>query len=174
MNPAGFRRGLAAVAATISILAMSVTALYLAAILASQNRAAALAGQEAAVGQAPRVPEFVSGYVYNASLCNLLAGRLVAQPWTLLVVNVGNIPAEVDSIVVSVGGNVIFQRSGKWLLHPGYYLVADLSAIPGNPALYDAVVQVHTSRGGFFVGGYGLPSPESVVVVEDDGLCVEP
>jgi len=168
------RKGLAAVAAAISILAMAVASLYLAALIVAQNRVAVLAGQEAEVGQAPRVPEFLSAYIYNASLCNLLAGRLAPLPWTLLIVNSGNIPAEVDSIVVSIGANIVFQRSGRWQLSPGQYLVADLSALPGSPALANAVVQVHTTRGGFFVGGYGLPSPESVVVVEEDGVCVEP
>jgi hypothetical protein len=174
LNAARFSRGLAAVAATIGILAMSVTALYLAAFLASQNRAAEQAGQEAKVGQAPKVPEFLSSYVYNFSLCNLLAGRLTSLPWTLLVVNTGNIPVEVDSVVVSIGSNIVFQRTGEWQLYPGHYLVADLSSISGNPALKNAVVQVHTSRGGVFIGGYGVPSPESVVVIDSDGRCIEP
>jgi hypothetical protein len=174
LNAARFKRGLAAVAATIGILAMSVTALYLAAFLAMHNRAAEQAGQEAKVGQAPKAPEFLSSYVYNFSLCNLLAGRLAPLPWTLLVVNTGNIPVEVDSVVVSIGSNIVFQRTGKWQLYPGHYLVADISSIPGNPALKNAVVQVHTSRGGFFVGGYGVPSPESVVVISSDGRCIEP
>jgi hypothetical protein len=174
LNAARFSRGLAAVAATIGILAMSVTALYLAAFMTSQNRAAEQTGQEAKVGQAPKVPEFLSSYVYNFSLCNLLAGRLAPLPWTLLVVNTGNIPVEVDSVVVSIGSNIVFQRTGKWQLYPGHYLVADISSISGNPALHNAVVQVHTSRGGFFIGGYGVPSPESVVVIGSDGGCIEP
>jgi hypothetical protein len=174
LNAARFRRGLAAVAATIGILAMSVTALYLATFLTSQNRTAEQAGQEAKVGQAPRVPEFLSGYVYNFSLCNLLAGRLAPLPWTLLVVNTGNTPVEVDSVVVSIDSNIVFQRTGEWQLYPGHYLVADLSSIPGNSALLNATVQIHTSRGGFFIGGYGVPSPDSVVVVREDGVCVEP
>jgi len=172
------RSGLAAVAATISILFMSLSSLYLVAYLNLSNRAAALAAQEASVGQAPRVPEVLSAYIYNASLCALLEGKLSQEkmPWKLLVVNTGNILAEVDSIVLAVDRNIVYSNSSKQRLLPGQYIALPLEDCGAFCAPYMTlgVVQVHTSRGGFFTGGYGIPRPEAVVNINEQGRCVEP
>jgi hypothetical protein len=36
------------------------------------------------------------------------------------------------------------------------------------------LVQVHTSRGGFFIGGYAVPRPDMVIRVYENGRCLEP
>jgi hypothetical protein len=170
--------GLAAVAATIAILVFSITSLYFVAYLTAMNRGAEAAKQEARIGQAPRVPEVLSAYIYNASLCNLFR-RVFTQeemPWKLLVLNTGNIPAEVDSIVLSVDGNIVYQDSNRRTLLPGDYFVANLGncgALCG-PYMELGLVQVHTSRGGFFIGGYAVPRPDMVIRFDGNGRCLEP
>jgi hypothetical protein len=172
------RSGLAAVAGVIGVIAFTMIALYTIAYLNVQNRLSASARQEAQVGQAPRVPEFVSAYIYNASLCSLLAGNLtqLTMPWKALVVNTGNVPVEVDSIVVSIDALILHQSSEKRTLLPGQYVVQPLLDCGAFCGLYMtlAQAQVHTSRGGLFVGGYAVPKPETVVTITGDGRCVEP
>jgi len=172
------RKGLAAVAGVMGILAITITALYLTTYVNVQNRLASSARQEAQAAQAPRVPEMVSAYVYNASLCILLEGKLSQErmPWKLLVVNTGNIPVEVDSIVFSVDTLMLFQDSSKRLLLPGQHVVQPLLDCGPFCGLYMTLglAQVHTSRGGFFTGGYGVPKPETVVTVDESGRCLEP
>ncbi|MEM2072836.1 MAG: hypothetical protein QXD47_08770 [Candidatus Caldarchaeum sp.] len=172
------RKGLAAVAGVMGILAMTITALYLIAYVNVQNRLAASARQEAQVAQAPRVPEMVGVYVYNASVCSLLKGNLTQQrmPWKLLVVNTGNIPVEVDSIVFSVDTLMLLQDNSKRTLLPGQYVVQPLLDCGPFCGLYMTIgtAQVHTSRGGFFVGGYGVPKPETIISIDENGRCLEP
>lgn len=172
------RMGLAAVAGVMGVLAITLIALYAATYLNIQNRLPASARQEAQVGQAPRVPEIVSIYIYNASLCSLLTGNLtqLTMPWKALVVNTGNVPVEVDSVVVAVDALILFQSSEARALLPGQYIVAPLLDCGPFCGLYMtlAQAQVHTSRGGLFVGGYGVPKPEAVVTIDGSGRCVEP
>ena len=164
---------MATVAAAIGVLAMSIIVLYSMAYVAARNTLAASARQEAQVGQAPRVPEMVSAYIYNVSLCHLLRGKLTPKPWKLLVVNTGNTPVEVDSIVASIGTSIIFQDGSRRALLPGQYFVASLLIQAGaNPELL--LAQIHTVRGGLFLGGYGVPPPESAVTVDGQGRCLEP
>jgi hypothetical protein len=170
--------GLAAVAAVTAVLAMSITALYFTSYLIIRNRTAEAAKQEAQVGQAPKVPEVLSAYLYNASLCILFEGKLTQErmPWKLLVLNTGNVPAEVDSIVLSIEGNILYQSNSRQLLYPGQYIAADLQDCGAFCGLYMTlgVVQVHTSRGGFFTGGYAVPKPDAVISIDGNGRCVEP
>jgi hypothetical protein len=170
--------GLAAVAATIAVLVFSITSLYFVAYLTAMNRGAEAAKQEARVGQAPRVPEVLSAYIYNASLCALFEGRLTQErmPWKLLVLNTGNVPAEVDSVVLSVDGNIMYQDSNRRTLHPGEYFAANLEDCGAFCGLYMSLglVQVHTSRGGFFLGGYAVPRPDMVIRVDENRRCLEP
>ncbi|MEM2066586.1 MAG: hypothetical protein QXU87_02375 [Candidatus Caldarchaeum sp.] len=172
------RAGLAAVAAVVGVIAFTLTMLYAIAYLNVQNRLSAGVEQEARVGQAPRVPEVVSVYIYNASLCRLLSGNLtqLTMPWKLLVVNTGNVPVEVDSIVVAVDALILYRSSEKRTLLPGQYIAQPLADCGAFCGLYMtlAQAQVHTSRGGLFVGGYAVPKPETAVTITEDRRCVEP
>ncbi|MEM2258176.1 MAG: hypothetical protein QXV39_08685 [Candidatus Caldarchaeum sp.] len=167
----GKTAGLAAVAATIGVLAMSITALYFSLYLAGQNRLAASAKQEALVGQLPRTPEFVSAFLYNVSLCSLLSNQtLTPRNSTLAVINTGNIPVTVDNIVVAVDRNIVYHNTDQHILKAGEAFTATLPGLN----LTSALVQVHTSRGGFFIGGYGIPKPETIIYVDENGRCWEP
>jgi len=172
------RRGLAALAGVMGVLAISIIALYAVTYLNIQNRLPASARQEAQVGQSPRVPEILSAYIYNASLCAMLSGNLtqLTMPWKALVLNTGNIPVEVDNIVISVDALTLFRDSNKRTILPGQHVAIPLMDCGAFCGLYMtlAQIQVHTSRGGFFVGGYGVPKPEAVVNIDADGRCVEP
>lgn len=166
-----WRSGLAAVAAVIGLLAMSIVATYAIAFTLLRNATAESARQEADIGQSPRTPEFLTPLLYNISLCQLLFNETaVGKTTTLAVINTGQVPVEVDSIVVNIHELIIYMNQDRIRLLPGEYFAAPLPGL--DPA--NATIQVHTSRGGFFVGGYGVPWPESVIRVTDAGVCVEP
>jgi len=169
-----WRLGLAAVAATMGLLSMGVMTAYLTAYVILNNQVAAASKQEARIGQSPRTPELLSSHLYNISLCQLLFNNSVvaAQP-KVAVINIGNHPAEVDSIVVNVGPEIRYMNRDKHLLMPGQVFTDPLPNIL-DIDLGRALVQVHTSDGGFYVGGYGIPWPEAIVSVDEDGRCAEP
>jgi len=113
--------------------------------------------------------ESIAIYLYNASLCQLLAGNLTPREWRLVIINAGPVEVEVNNLVVEKMGKAIFQKKNI-RLEPGEYKSFKI----GGGEYHDAKVYVHTKRGSLFVGGYEIPDPCTLVEIDEHGRCKEP
>jgi len=113
--------------------------------------------------------ESIAIYLYNASLCQLLAGNFTPCKWRLVIINTGPVEVEVNSLVVEKLGTIILQKKNIQL-KPSEYK----SFMIGDGEYHDAKVYVHTKKGSLFIGGYEIPDPYMLVEIDEHGRCTEP
>jgi len=164
------KTGISGVVAALAILLLALMTMATIILMTSKMSGFNL-GELQAVLEKRR--ESLAVYLYNVSLCELLAGNIVPHnsppKWRLVIVNTGPVEVDVDSLVVEKLGMVVLERNSI-RLGLGEYWSFHLT----GDDYHDAKVYVHTERGSLLTRGYGVPDPYMLVEIDGDGRCTEP
>jgi len=160
------KMGISGVVAALAILALALITMASITLMMQKMRGFNLGTLQESI---EKKKESVAIYLYNASLCDLLAGNLTPSKWKLVIVNTGPVEVEIDNLVVEKLGAIILQKKNV-KLEPSEYK----SFVIGKGDYHNAKVYVHTRRGSLFIGEYEIPDPYMLVEIQKNGRCVEP